>query len=231
ARIELARVRVEWRTDVRAALKNRDEELLEELFTSPPEHAIDRLSASERRRSRRLIEQRRALDVLRSAVTTLDDSSIVSALNHVERVGARITDRATWVAIQEVVERASLVEDVIAAAKATPYDVGRLAQLIPAAKAVGLDRDPRLVGEFSIERLESQLLRQAHIRRIRAAIGLDDDAAIVLAAVPDPYGVLAELDEPERDRVAAAIVARRQVDRDAVAARFEQERGHRPAFA
>jgi len=221
-RIDLAHRRVTWRVDVRHALKSKNVSSLEDLFQNPPALAIDRLSMSERRRTRRLIEQRRALDTLRDAIRDKDDAKIVTALNHVERVGARIEDRHTWNAIQVVVERASLVEDILTAAKATPIDVGRLAQLVPAGKTLGVHQDPRLRGEFSLARLEERLVRHAHTTRIRAAIARDDDTAIVVAAVPDPYGVLDEMDEGERARIASAIVARRRVDRDTVAERFER---------
>ena len=221
-RIDLAHRRLTWRGDVRQALKSKNVSSLEDLFQTPPPLAIDRLSKSERRRTRRLIEQRRALDALRDAIRDKDDAKIVTALNHVERVGARIEDRHTWNAIQVVVERASMVEDILTAAKATPIDVGRLAQLVPAGKTLGVHRDARLQGEFSLTRLEERLVRHAHTTRIRAAIARDDDTAIVVAAVPDPYGVLEDLDEGERARIAAAILARRRVDRDTVAERFER---------
>ncbi|MGI8486719.1 MAG: hypothetical protein ACR2OU_20985 [Thermomicrobiales bacterium] len=221
-RIDLASRRLTWRVDVRQALKSKNVSSLEDLFQNPPVLAIDRLSMSERRRTRRLIEQRRALDALRDAIRDKEDAKIVTALNHVERVGARIEDRHTWNAIQTVVERASMVEDILSAAKATPIDVGRLAQLVPAGKTLGVDRDPRLRGEFSLMRLEERLVRHAHTTRIRAAIARDDDTAIVVAAVPDPYSVLDDLSEGERARIASAILARRRVDRDAVAERFER---------
>jgi len=221
-RIELAHRRVAWRADVRHALKSKNATSLEELFQHTPPQAMERLSTSERRRTRRLIEQQRALNDLRSAVRDKDDVKIVTALNHVERVGARIEDRHTWNAIQTVVERSSLVEDILAAAKATPVDIGRLAQLVPAGKTLGIGQDPRLQGEFDLEHLEGQLVRHAHTTRIRAAIARDDDTAIVVAAVPDPYGVLEGLKEDERARIAAAILARRRVDRSSVAERFDR---------
>ena len=220
-RIELAQRRVTWRADVRHALKTRSVSDLETLFQQPPHQAIERLSASERRRTRRLIEQQRAIDALQAAVKANDDTSIVSALNRVERVGARIPDRHTWGAIQNVVERTSLIEDILAAAAASPMDYQRLAQLVPAAKALGIDQDSRLRGDVSIDKLEMALVRQAHLRRIRSALARDDDAAIVMAAVPDPHGVLGDLDDDERSRIATAIMARRRVDRQTVAARFE----------
>ncbi|MGN6031260.1 MAG: hypothetical protein ACTHQE_06305, partial [Thermomicrobiales bacterium] len=212
--------RIDWRTRVRHALRNRDAGTLETLFQHPPATALDRLSMSERRRCRRLIEQRHALAELQHAVTQLDDEAIVRALNHVERVGARITDRTTWVAIQQIVERTSMVEDLVAAVDAVPMDVGKLAHLVPAARTMGYDRDPRLQGRYALDGLERVLVQHAHLRRVRAALEKGDDAGIVLVAVPDPYGSLDLLTDGERSRIAQAIQAQRRVDRRGVAARF-----------
>ncbi|MGC4190410.1 MAG: hypothetical protein QM589_04150 [Thermomicrobiales bacterium] len=219
-RIVDAVARIDWRTQVRQALRNRDAEGLETLFRDPPATALDRLSTSERRRCRRLIEQRHALADLHRAVDRLDDDAIVRALNHVERVGARITDRATWAAIQQIVERTSMVEDVIAAVDADPMDVGRLAHLVPAARTMGYDRDPRLRGRYALDGLERVLVQHAHLRRVRAALEKGDSAGIVLVAVPDPYGSLDLLTDAERSRIAQAIQEQRRVDRNGVAARF-----------
>lgn len=220
ARIGQALARIDWRTQVRQALRNRDAERLEALFQRPPATALDRLSTSERRRCRRLIEQRHALADLHRAVGQLDDEAIVRALNHVERVGARITDRSTWAAIQQIVERTSMVEDIIAAVDAVPMEVGKLAHLVPAARTMGYDRDPRLQGRYALEELERVLVQYAHLRRVRAALEKGDDAGIVLVAVPDPYGSLDLLTEGERSRIAQAIQAQRRIDRRGVAARF-----------
>ncbi|MGB3328895.1 MAG: hypothetical protein WBA46_08070 [Thermomicrobiales bacterium] len=220
-RIGQAMARIDWRSQVRQALRNRDAESLERLYQRPPTAALDRLSASERRRCRRLIEQRHALGELHRAVGKLDDEAIVRALNHVERVGARIPDRATWTAIQQIVERTSMVEDVIAAVDAVPMDVGKLAHLVPAAKAMGYDRDPRLSGRYALDDLEHVLVRHAHLRRVRSAIEKGDNAGIVLVAVPDPYGSLELLTDAERSRIAQAIQEQRRIDRKGVAARFQ----------
>ena len=220
SRVGLAMARVDWRVRVRQALRERDAEALETLFQRPPAQALDRLSASERRRSRRLIEQRHALAELNRAVAGFDDDAIVRALNHVERVGARITDRATWAAIQQIVERTSMVEDVMAAVDAVPMDIGKLAHLVPAARTMGYDRDPRLRGPYALDVLERELVRHAHLRRVRAALEKGDAAGIVLVAVPDPYGSLDLLTDAERSRIAQAIHERRRIDRQSVAARF-----------
>ena len=118
-RIDLARRRVAWRADVRAALK-AEMRALEDLFQQPPPLAIERLSAFQRRRTRRLIEQQRAIDGSGGSPSSKSRHRRGwAALNHVERVGARVTDRHTWSAIQGVVERHGSVEDILAAAKAT----------------------------------------------------------------------------------------------------------------
>ncbi|MGC4106388.1 MAG: hypothetical protein QM753_08540 [Thermomicrobiales bacterium] len=219
-RIGQALARIDWRGQVRQALRNRDAAALESLFLRPPAAAIDRLSTSERRRCRRLIEQRHALAELHRAVDGLDDDAIVRALNHVERVGARITDRETWVAIQQIVERTSMVEDLVAAVDADPMEVGKLAHLVPAARTMGYDRDPRLRGRYALDELERILVQHAHLRRVRAALEKGDDAGIVLVAVPDPYGALDLLDDGERSRIAQAIQSQRRIDRKGVEARF-----------
>src|SRR5699024_9208575 len=90
---------------------------------------------------------------------------------------------------------------------------GRLAQLLPAVRALGLEQDPRLGRSDFVADLEQQLVRLAHVRRIQAAIARDNDIAIVTAAVPDPHHATDLLTESERDRVAAAIRARRETAR------------------
>lgn len=216
ARIQLAERRVDWLSQVRSALKKRQVQDLGRLFTEPPEGGTERLSAPERRRIRQSIERRAALEELGSVIRSQDDAAIIAALNRVERVGARISDRFAWGVIQRVVERVSVIEDLIEAAEANPVDYGRLAQLLPIVRALGLARDPRLAGDLAIERLDAHVVRIAHVRRIRAALSRDNDVAIMVAAVPDPHGALDELTEEERDRVARAILARRRVDRKSV---------------
>ncbi|MDQ3654991.1 MAG: hypothetical protein M3457_07925, partial [Chloroflexota bacterium] len=212
-RVALARRRVQWLGAARAALAKRDSSQLRELLIDPPEGAPERLSAPERRRIRRAIERRHALAELDSAIRGDDDAAIIVSLNRVERVGARISDRVTWARVQQVVERVSIIDELLSAAEAQPLDHVRIAQLIPALKALGLEHDPRLGDDQLVERLEAHVIRMAHVRRIRAAIARDNDLAIVVAAVPDPRNALDMLSEPERNRVAAAIKARRNAVR------------------
>jgi hypothetical protein len=218
-RIDLASTREAWVTAVRGALKQRRTHELFDLFTTPPPGGAERLGVAERRRIRREIERRRALDDLTQAVKGDDDAAIITALNKVERVGARITDRFTWGAIQRVVERVSVIEDLIDVTEQRPLDYVRLAQLLSVVRSLGLTGDPRLHGDLSVEALHQHVVRFAHVRRLRAALQRDNDIAIVVAAIPDPHGALDELTEEERDRVAAAIRARRATDRRFVDAR------------
>jgi len=212
-RVALARQRVQWLAHTRAALAKRDSGQLRELLIDPPPGAPERLSGPERRRIRRSIERRQALVQLDAAIRNDDDEAIIVSLNRVERVGARISDRATWARVQQVVERVSIIDELLDAAEAQPLDHARIAQLIPALKALGLEHDPRLGDDHLVERLETHVIRMAHVRRIRAAISRDNDIAIVAAAVPDPRNALDMLTEPERDRVATAIRARRTAER------------------
>ncbi len=218
-RIRLAERRVAWLSQVRSALRKRHVDDLSKYFTDPPAGGAERLSAPERRRIRQAIERRSALEELGAVIRGDDDAAVIAALNRVERVGARISDRFAWGVIQRVVERVSVIDDLIEAAEAQPIDYGRLAQLLPVVRALGLSNDPRLEGVFDIERLEAHVVRIAHVRRIRAALSRDNDVAIMVAAVPDPHNALDDLTEEERDRVARAILSRRRVDRRSVDAR------------
>lgn len=213
-RVELATRRLAWLEQARTALTRRDVSAMSQLLLDPPEGAPERLSTPERRRMRRMIEGHKALAELQRAVQQDDDSAVISALNWVERVGARISERKMWIRIQQVVERMSVIDELIAASESTPPDHVRMAQLIPTAKAMGLDRDPRLGGEHAIERLQEQVIQMAHVRRIQAAIERDNDEAIVIVAAPDPHGALDMMTEDERDRVALAIRNRRRLGRD-----------------
>jgi hypothetical protein len=194
-------------------LAQRRDAHLRDLFIDPPSGAAERLGVAERRRIRRTIEQHQALHDLHAVIESGDEPGIIAALNRVERVSARISDKGTWAAIQRVVERVSLVDELLEASQEQPLDYGRLAQLLPAVKALGIGSDPRLGDSDLVNRLEGELVRMAHVRRIQAAIARDNDIAIVTAAVPDPRNALELLSREDRDRVAAAIKARRQAAR------------------
>ncbi len=212
-RVDLARRRVFWLSQTREALSRRDIGDLRQLLVEPPEGGPERLSSPERRRIRQAIEQQQAVAELTRVVESDDDQAIVSALNKVERVGARISDRATWAHIQRVVERVAIIDELLEASESRPLDHARIAQLLPAIRALGLEHDPRLGHDNLVERLGQHVIKMAHVRRIQAAIARDNDVAIVSASVPDPRNALEMLSESERDRVAAAIRASRATSR------------------
>jgi len=203
-RVELARARLRWVDQVRAALRQRLYSEVASILDDAPEHAESHLSASERRRVHKIAEQQRAMKQLAVAIQSGDEGNIVAALAVVERVGARLGEHFPWHAIRDVLERVSLIEDIIEAARSRPVDHLKLAQLIPAARAIGLESDSRLSGEFSLEVLQRRVVRAAHLLRLRAAIERGDDSAIVAVAIPDTYGVLEDLEAGERDRIALA---------------------------
>jgi hypothetical protein len=203
-RVALARARLKWVDQVRAALRQRLYSEVASLFDDAPEKAELHLSASERKRTLKIVEQQRAMKHLAQAIQSGDEGSIVAALAVVERVGARLGEHFPWHAIRDVLERVSLIEDIIEAAQAKPVDHLKLAQLIPAARAIGLENDPRLSDTFNLDVLQRRVIQAAHLMRLRSAIERDDDGAIVAVAIPDTYGVLDDLDQSERDRVALA---------------------------
>lgn len=212
ARVDLAKRRRDWLRQARAGLKKRNSSELLNLLSDPPSGAVDRLSSPERRRIRHVIEGRKALDDLDRALTSGNDAAVVSALNRVERAGARIPERRTWASIQEVLERMSVVDSLLAAAAEQPPDLATLTQLLPTVKAMGLHRDRRLTPEL-IASLELLLTRMAHVHRIRAAIKRDNDIAIVTAAIPDEHGAMELLTSDEHNRVQRALAARKRPNR------------------
>lgn len=212
ARIELARERLKWLEDVRVQLRNRDAETLEPLVTNEPEGGRQRLGESERARVRELIDRRRALGELERSLRSGHTPRVVSALAAVERTGAVVEDRALWVAVRRIVERADLVKAAISAAEKSPPEDRALAALVPQLKEQGIAHDPALRGEYSLDRLEQIIIRGAALRRIRRGIDHDDDRAIRLAAFPDTTGALSLLTPAERERVEIAR-ARKRVKR------------------
>src|SRR5690606_35340978 len=147
ARVDLARERTRWVAETRAILKKRDSRALEAQLAEEPEGGLERLSRSERGRVLRLIEQRAALNDLHAALHDADTARILTALSTIEWVGARIENPATWAAVQTVLERATIIEQIIDAADADSPDDRQLAHLLPVAKTMGIARDPALQGE------------------------------------------------------------------------------------
>lgn len=212
ARVELAQVRTAWVADIRAMLKRRDSRQMEALLAREPQNGLEKLSRGERARVLRLIERQAALDSLHAALRDGDSVRILQALNAIERAGARIENPATWAAVQGVLERATVIEQIVDAATASPPDDRQLAHLLPVAKRLGLTHDPAFRGELSFQKLEAMVLRGAAVRRIRRAIEQDDDHAIRQAAYPDVTGALELLTQDELERIETAqssrIVAR-----------------------
>lgn len=203
-RVTLAQQRMAWVTDARRALKKRNARELAVIFAREPRGGADRLSKAERDRIIRILERQSALDDLQRAMAAGDDTAILTALHRIEKVGARIEDRFTWSAVKTVMERATVVENIIGAATARPVDDRQLAHLLPVAKTMGLAHDPAFQGDFSFERLQSIVVRGAAVRRIRTAIASGDDLAIRNASYPDVAGAMDALNDDERDRVEAA---------------------------
>lgn len=204
ARVELARTRSRWIAEVRGVLKRRDARALESLLAGEPKDGLAHLSRAERARVLRLIERQAALDDLHEALRQGSSERILKALNAIDQSGARIENPSMWSAVQSVLERATVIEQIVAAASADPPDDRELAHLLPLAKRLGLQRDPALTRRFSFDDLEAMVLRGAAARRIRRAIRDDDDAAIRQAAYPDVNGALSLLTDEERERVETA---------------------------
>lgn len=204
ARVELARTRTRWVAEVRAVLKRRDVRALESLLAGEPKNGLAQLSRGERARVLRLIERQSALDDLHDALRHGSSERILKALNAIDQSGARIENPSTWAAVQSVLERATVIEQIVTAASADPPDDRELAHLLPFAKRLGLQSDPALARRFAFDDLERMVLRGAAARRIRRAIRDDDDAAIRQAAYPDVNGALSLLTDEERRRVETA---------------------------
>ncbi|MCO5224070.1 MAG: hypothetical protein M9953_01930 [Thermomicrobiales bacterium] len=211
-RVDLARQRLQWLEDVRAKMHDRDAESLEMLVTNEPDGGRQRLSPAERRRVGELIDRKRSLSELDRSLRSGNMQRVVSALAAVEQTGASIEDPQTWSQVRQIVTRSEVVQAAIAAASANPPDDRTLAAIVPRLKELGIAHDPALRGDYSIDKLESIIIRGAAVRRIRRTIQQNDDRAIRLAAFPDTTGALSWLTASERERVETAR-ARKRVKR------------------
>ncbi len=217
-RVHLAAARREWLEAVRGALRQRDLPALWEVLQSVPSGADARLTRVERKRIERLAAREEAVGRLADALRGGPDRAIVEALTRVEQLGAALPAGLDWTAIQGVVDRISLADAIREATRADPPDYVRLAQLVASARAAGMAigqaEDTSDGGDTSglsldLRHLERDMLRAAHVSRLREAIASGNDTAIATAAVPDPYGVVATLTGDQRDRVTRAVAARR----------------------
>jgi hypothetical protein len=204
-RVSLAQGRRRWLLSVRKALTERDALGLAELFASKPPEAESLLSSSERRRASRLIAQRRASLRLREAITSGDDRKLVDAMNDMESTGALLPPDLDWSNIQSVADRLSIVASIRRAANANPPDYSRLGRLLPAAREAFGVAQPYLGHGLDFAGLELDVRRAAHRERLREALRSGDFNAILTAASPDPYGVIATLSSDEQERVAAVL--------------------------
>jgi hypothetical protein len=201
-RIDLARSRIRWAEDVRAALRRRDGPALRRLLESAPPDAEWHLTHVESRRIERVSAREAAVSRLERALREGPDREVVAALAEFESAGAPFSDVLDWTAVRGVVDRISLAE----ATTADPPDTAQLARLLPAARAALGDRGTP--GEPDWPALEKSVLRAAHLARLREALADGDEARIAFAAVPDPYGALSLLTPEEMERVNSALARR-----------------------
>jgi hypothetical protein len=205
-RLDLARSRIRWVEDVRAALRRRDGIALRRLLEHSPPDAETHLTDVERRRIKRASTREAAVSRLERALREGPDREVVAALAEFESAGAPFPEVLDWTAVRGVVDRISLAEALRAAASANPPDTAQLARLLPAARAALGDRG--MPGEPDWAALEESVMCAAHLARLRDAIAAEDDARIAFAAVPDPFGALSLLTPEERERVDVALERR-----------------------
>ncbi|HEV2527354.1 MAG TPA: hypothetical protein VGT61_02750 [Thermomicrobiales bacterium] len=218
ARIGLAGRRIAWLEAVRTALRERDTRALGKAFAAVPENAMSRLSAVERRRIERLASREEAASDLASAIASGDDIAIVSALTQVASIGGSLPDELDWAAVRGVVDRVTLAEAIREAMTADPPDADRLARLLPVARAAAAADPDR--NDIDFAELEREVLRAAHINRLRQAIVTDDDDEIATAATPDPFNAIDRLPPGQKERVERALAARARATGQAPKNRF-----------
>lgn len=202
-RLDLARRRQRWSTDVRAALRQRDVPVLRGLLASAPHGAEDQLTEVESRRLLRLTMREAAVIRLEQALRTGPDREIVAALSEFELAGAPFSAVLDWTAVRGVVDRITLAEAIKAALATDPPDIETLARLLPAARAA-LGREAA-GNEPDWPTLERSVLQAAHLGRLREALASDNDLQIASAAAPDPYDAIARLAPMERERIQQAL--------------------------
>lgn len=201
-RLDLARRRLRWADDVRAALRRRDGAVLRGLLAGAPPGAERCLTEIESRRILRVTMREAAVTRLERALREGPDREVLAAMAEFESAGAPFSGVLDWAAVRGVVDRVSLAEALQAAALADPPDTARLARLLPAARAAlgdGGSDGPDWAA------LEQSVLQAAHLARLREAIDLGDDRRIASAAEPDPYDTISLLSPEERERVRQAI--------------------------
>lgn len=202
-RLDLARRRQRWTTDVRAALRKRDVLVLRSLLSGAPPGAEELLTEVESRRLLRLTMREAAVIRLERALRTGPDREIVAALSEFESAGAPFSAVLDWTAVRGVVDRISLAKAIKTALATDPPDIESLARLLPAARAaLGAEKAGN---EPDWPALERSVLQAAHLARLREALASNNDLQIASAAVPDPYGAIGRLAPMERDRIQQAL--------------------------
>ncbi len=205
-RLDLARSRIRWAEDIRAALRRRDGVVLRRLRENPPAGAESHLTGVESRRIQRASTREAAVSRLERALREGPDREVVAALADLESAGAPFPDVLDWTAVRGVVDRITLADALRAAAASDPPDTAQLARLLPAARAALGDQG--MPGEPDWLALEQSVLRAAHLARLREALADGDSARIAFAALPDPYGARNLLTAEESERVDAAMASR-----------------------
>jgi len=142
----------------------------------------------------------------------------VSALTQVASIGGSLPDELDWAAVRGVVDRITLAEAIREAMAQDPPDAARLARLLPVARAAAAADPDR--SEVDFAELEREVLRAAHINRLRTAIVSDDDDEIATAATPDPFNAIDRLPPEQKERVERALAERARATGNAPRDRF-----------
>jgi hypothetical protein len=206
-RVDLAFDRRAWLTHVRAALRKRDLDRIEDLFADMPQAAEARLTEREKVRIARLRDQRTSVRELRTAVFREHDGEVVRTLREVERLGAPIPDDMPWNEITSVVNRYALLASIRKVIESPPLDLVRLATLLPQIKDANGGVYPDVGGSIDFDQLDLMVKRSAQMNRLRKAIQSGNERSIVTTAYPDLYNVIPALDRTEQARIERAVAS------------------------
>ena len=133
-RLDLARSRIRWVEDVRAALRRRTDRPCAGCSNARPGRGGAPDGGREPPHPARL-DAGSGGGRLERALREGPDREVVAALAEFESAGAPFPDVLDWAAVRGVVDRISLAEALRAAAAADPPDTAQLARLLPAARA------------------------------------------------------------------------------------------------
>jgi hypothetical protein len=204
-RVDLAFERRAWLTELRAAIRSRNLDRIEQLMAQMPSGAGDRLTERELVRIDRLRNQADVLKRLRRAVAGGSDAEIVHALHAVEQTGAPIPTDLAWADVTYVIDRYSLLMSIRRAAESQPRDLPRLSRLLPQLRELCGGIFPDYVVDFDLAALERDVKRAAQSVRVRQALATNDDRTIVASALPDVYGAIPLLSRTEQARIERAV--------------------------